>query len=378
MTQQQNNKQSKSTSIAKRARDISLSVQKSVQNLRQQGKIDLPPGYSVGNALSSAYLMIAEVETRNKEKAVEVCREESIYNSLFDMVVQGLNPQKKQCYFIARGKNLMMQRSYFGNEAVVKRFCNVSDVLPEIVYVDELDGFKVAKKNNRTVVLEHDISPRFKKKKDKLESTDDIAFAYCTLEFNDSRPDWTDIMDIEQIKQAWRQGELYDNERVDQSKTFHAKFTKAACIRTIINHTCKRYINSSSDNALFVESFNRTDITSTSEDVQEKIAAEANQEVLDINPETGEVSAGDDGPGEDDQEPMQQETEEDFTGLAEELENMPDIPWGDQNDPGEKEQVAEKETSKEKEKQAKEKNDKEKAGSKKDGELFNDDGTPPF
>lgn len=43
----------------------------------------------------------------------------SIANSSLDMIQQGLNSGKNQCYFIANGQKLQMSRSYFGTQVVL-------------------------------------------------------------------------------------------------------------------------------------------------------------------------------------------------------------------------------------------------------------------
>ena len=64
------------------------------------GQLVLPEDYVVGNALKSAYLTLQGTKDKNFKPAMEICTQKSIANALLDMVVMGLNPAKKQCYFI--------------------------------------------------------------------------------------------------------------------------------------------------------------------------------------------------------------------------------------------------------------------------------------
>lgn len=78
--------------------------------LQAKGAIDFPNNYSVGNALKSAYLILQEAKTREKKPVLQVCTQESVSCTLLDMVVQGLNPAKQQCYFIPYGNQLTLSR----------------------------------------------------------------------------------------------------------------------------------------------------------------------------------------------------------------------------------------------------------------------------
>ena len=96
-------------------------VSKQIAAFQEQGRLQLPPNYSAQNALYSAWLTLQGVKDKNDRPALQVCTKESITNSLLDMVIQGLNPSRKQCYFIPYGNALTLQRSYFGTMGVTKR-----------------------------------------------------------------------------------------------------------------------------------------------------------------------------------------------------------------------------------------------------------------
>ena len=92
----------------------------------------------MANALKSAYLILQDAKTRDKQPVLQVCTQGSIVNSLLDMVVQGLNPSKQQCYFIPYGNQLQLSRSYLGTIALTKRLKGVKDVVGYAVYKDDV------------------------------------------------------------------------------------------------------------------------------------------------------------------------------------------------------------------------------------------------
>src|SRR5690606_36198142 len=77
---------------------------------------------------------------------------------------------------------------------------------------------------------------------------------------------------------------------------------------TIINRTCKMYLNSSDDGSLLFQHINRADDAAEEAEVMEEIAQNANKEVLDVDYEviddTTEVQAAEPAP------PKLQETQQ--------------------------------------------------------------------
>ena len=103
---------SKETKVITKS-DIVDVVASRVRGFLERGEIHLPDNYSPENALKSAYLKLQETKDKSGKPVLSVCTSTSIANSLFDMVIQGLNPAKEQCYFIAYGNQLVCQRSYW-------------------------------------------------------------------------------------------------------------------------------------------------------------------------------------------------------------------------------------------------------------------------
>ena len=243
-------------------------VGKQIEVLQKEGKLALPANFAAQNALMSAWLILQETVDKNRLPVLQSCSRPSIVNSLLDMVIQGLNPAKNQCYFIAYGKKLTCMRSYFGSMAIVKNLAGAKDVYGEIIYVGDEFVYKIKKGSKK--VISH--TQRFAN-----IDPEKIAGAYCTIAFEDGR-EFTEIMDIEQIKKAWKRSKM-DPEREGST---HKEFPEEMARRTVIQRACKRYINSSSDDAMLLAALNRTDEISTEEEVSMEIKEKANREVIDI------------------------------------------------------------------------------------------------
>ncbi|WP_228007725.1 recombinase RecT, partial [Leptospira interrogans] len=94
-----------------------------VRVLESQGNLELPNDYSPSNAMKQAWLQISQ------DNKLMSCNDTSKANALLDMVTQGLNPAKNQCYFIPYGNKMQLQRSYHGNVMMLKRDAGAQDVV---------------------------------------------------------------------------------------------------------------------------------------------------------------------------------------------------------------------------------------------------------
>lgn len=216
-----------------------------VQSMQAGNAITLPPNYSPENALKSAYLMLLEAKDKDNKPVLQVCNQNSIANALLDMVVQGLNPMKKQCYFIAYGDKLTMQRSYMGTVAVSKRVAGVKDVQANIIYEGDDFQYEINPDNGRIKIIQH---------KQKIEdiNPDKIKGAYAVLSINDGTT-IVEVMNITQIRRAWDQGQMKGKSGA------HTGFTDQMAKKTVIGRACKLLINSSDDAGLFFDDENNTD-----------------------------------------------------------------------------------------------------------------------
>lgn len=262
-----------------------------VRGLLESRELHLPKGYSAENALKAAWLVLQEVQDKNGKAALSVCTQNSIANSLFAMVVQGLDPLKKQCYFIVRGAQLTMMRSYFGTIAAAKRMAGVVDVYAEAVY--EGDEFEYEIDRGVKRVTKH---------KQSLASIDPskLIGAYAVIDLGPDRPQVTEIMAMTQIRVSWSKGRS-GGPQTDQPDEMAR--------RTVINRALKRYINASSDDhlGLFVDQFNRSDADGPERaelEVAEEASAHANRQLVDVDDRTIDVEptqAEDDEPSAEEQ-----------------------------------------------------------------------------
>jgi recombination protein RecT len=263
-------------------------VASKVREFQERRELHLPANYSPENAMKSAWLTLQSTVDRNQKPALEVCTKDSIANALLDMVVQGLNPAKKQGYFIVYGNKLVFQRSYFGTMAVSMQVDdNIAEIISEVVY--EGDNFKFKINRGKKEITDHEQT---------LESINGkkIKAAYCMIIDHDGQVKKTEIMTFDEIKQAWKQSRTNPLDETGNIKTgsTHDKFTADMCKKTVINRACKQIINSSSDSYLFKQSIERTDGVIAEEESAQEIAENANSELIDVDYEVVDDTAPDD------------------------------------------------------------------------------------
>jgi len=217
-------------------------VQSRIADLQKTESLSFPANYSPQNALIGAQLILKDVVDKNYVPVLQACTKESIISSLMDMVVQGLSPLKKQGYFIAYGKQLSFQRSYFGTEAVVKRILPTAEVIPTVIH--EGDTFKFHLEAGKYVIDEHTT--------DFGNLDKPFIGAYCLVRDVSAKDNMfhVEIMTKKEIMAAWAKA------RGDSK--FQKEFPIMAVKRTIINRACNRIINTSDDSDILVSAFNRT------------------------------------------------------------------------------------------------------------------------
>lgn len=247
-----------------------------VQEFVQQGALNLPAGYSAPNALKSAWLTLQNTLTRDKQPVLTACSQNSIANALLDMTVQGLNPAKKQCYFIAYAKELTCQRSYFGTMAVAKMVDPaIDEIVAEVIYEGDVCTYSIIK--GKKVIAEH---------QQTLANVEKgiIVGAYCTIYYRGDRATTT-IMSIGEIHQAWKQSPMspFDEKGHLKASSTHGKFTAEMAKKTVINRACKSIINASDDASILGEAIHRSDEVAVDYTVQESIDSHANKELIDVD-----------------------------------------------------------------------------------------------
>ncbi len=252
----------------------------------QQGALQLPLDYSADNALKSAFLMLQDMTTKDRVPVLQACDRASLFNALFNMQVQGLNPEKKQGYFIMYGNKIVWQRSYFGHMALAKRVNpNIGEIVAEVVYEDDVLKYKIH--NGEKQIVNHEQA---------LENIDGgaIIAAYCIVLSKHGEVIKTEIMTLSQIHQAWKQSRTspVDNSGKVNPKSVHAKFPEVMCCKTVIGRACKPIINSSNDQSILADSIKATEQLCIEAENEVEYVEHANSEVIDIQtPEQAQETA---------------------------------------------------------------------------------------
>lgn len=273
---------------SKKSDKVTNQVLAQITNLQNTGKLTLPENYNAANALNSAWLALQEVQNLDKKPLIVngelsgIVTPASVANALHDMVIQGLNPSKKQCYFIVYGSKLVMQRSYFGEVALAMR------VKPNVeIYFDVIhEGEEITTKKARTasgfatLVDSHAL---------KFPRTGKIVGAYCgIIDTKTGEYLGDDVMDIDRIKKSWQMSKTY---KADGNGT-HNKFEAEMALRTVIRHRCKHIINTANDSMLR-DALMRQELDSADSAIDETLAIEANAQVIDVTELVHQESATD-------------------------------------------------------------------------------------
>lgn len=206
-------------------------VMKQVEELQQTGGLVLPKDYNVGNALKSAWIYLQTIETRTKQKAIDVCTKLSICNCLLEMVIRGQHP-KKHCYFIACGNSLEYWERYTGKLLRAKRDTNIQDVVAQVIY--EGDNFVYGvDKNGYYQLIKHETA---------IENInpEKIKAAYAVVIYKDGSKH-LEVMTMDQIRKSWQQGAARG------ASGAHQNFTDQMCKKTVIARACKIELDSATD-----------------------------------------------------------------------------------------------------------------------------------
>lgn len=223
--------------------DVVDVVANRVNEMVGSGQLQLPENYAAGNAIASWWLALQACTDKQGNSALAICTKDSVANATLDMVVQGLTPAKSQCYPIVYGQTLACQRSYFGDEAVLKRvFGQATRVYAEIEWTGDEVVFEIA--GGRRTVKSHEQSTSSITGKLK-----DVAGCYVVIEFPAEleRPAECEYMTIEQIKTSWKKSKTYKG---PSSSSPHVDAPDQFCKRTVIRRASKRLINTSDDHYL--------------------------------------------------------------------------------------------------------------------------------
>lgn len=264
-------------SLAMRQKNVADQITDMVQQRVAANQLHLPADYSAENALKAAWLILQDAVNKDKQPVLQSCEPNSIGQALFNMVVLGLNPVKKQCYFLPYGRKLSCQPSYFGNMAMAKRLNkNVADFVYEAVYKG--DNLKMNVIRGQRVVVEHEQT---------LDSITggEIVAAYCMALDKEGKAIRSEVMTIKEIHQSWRQSKQnpFLTDGSIKPDSVHGKFPRDMCIRTVVNRVAKPLINTSDDSYLR-RALNQSSEVEAEEDFAAEVAAKANTgEIIDTD-----------------------------------------------------------------------------------------------
>ena len=264
--------------LTKQEKNITDSVLSRIEECKGEGTISFPSNYNYANALKSAQLILAETVDRNKQPVLQTCSKASICNALLDMTLQGLSPAKKQCYFVAFNGKLQLMKSYLGNIAATKRLKGVKDVFANVIWESDDFEYKLNLENGLIEIVKHE---------QKFENIGKKILGAYAVVVRENAPNYVEVMNMEQIKNAWNMGNAKGKSGA------HQNFGEEMAKKTVINRACKRFINTSDDSDVLIESINRTNeyreediIETTQAEVKEEIKENANSIPLDLNEDT--------------------------------------------------------------------------------------------
>jgi recombination protein RecT len=203
-----------------------------VKAITESGGLTLPQNYSAENAIRSAYLILSQQTNKEGHKIIDIVTKESISETFLDMVVQGLNPAKKQCYFIPYGNKLSLSRSYFGTQAIAKRVDPNVSIGSEVIYEKDTFTYQINKQTGKKELIEH-VQDINNIDNGKIKG----AYAIVNGELT--------VMTIGQIRNSWNQG------RAKGQSDAHKNFTDEMCKKTVVGRALKTLINSSDDAYLY-------------------------------------------------------------------------------------------------------------------------------
>lgn len=238
----------------------------------ENNQFDKPENYSYKNAIQQArYLLTKPIESgKNKGLSIiDVCTPQSILQSVMEMAQKGLNPDKKQCYFIPYGNTCTLSVSYQGNVALAKRNGqDIGDIYGYAVYADdEFEmGFDLKK---GTMEIKNYVPHVDKWSKDKIIG----AFAIITDKNGDVK--YTEYMTMDQVRTAWSMGAANGNSPA------HKNFPDQQAIKTVKSRSVKSFVNTADDSEIV--NSEETSVAYTDNEFRKELETNANKLELDVS-----------------------------------------------------------------------------------------------
>lgn len=207
------------------AKDFTEGLVIKVQEKEKFG-LTFPKDYNYTNEFMSAMLILQDTKDSNKKPVLQSCTRASIENALLEMVTAGLSMQKGQCYPIAYGGKLSCQRSVYGNTCLARNY-GMKEINAMCIYDGDIFEYHI--ENAKIVIDTH-------KQDFSNIDNDKIVGAYAVATMNDGTQ-YSEVMNMSQIKQAWKQGFNYK-----ENGGTHQKFTDQMAMKTVKNRLLKYII----------------------------------------------------------------------------------------------------------------------------------------
>lgn len=240
---------------------------------KEKAGLCFPANYSVKNAVQSAFLMLREAETKDGRPLLEVCTQDSVVQSLMQMATQGLNPIKKQCYFVAYGSKCKLVPSYFGTLAILNRVKNLKrQPVANVVRQGDVFEYGYDMDSMQLTIYKHET---------KIDNLDNpIVAAYAIIVTDKERV--VEIMSRKQLEQAWAQGQSWKSaEKKGYESATHKNFPEEMAKKSVLNRAAKKLINATDDSAIMndeaIEAFNNTDSNDSLDVVAEQVRSDVSE-----------------------------------------------------------------------------------------------------
>jgi len=221
------------------------------------------------------------VKDKSGSPAIKSCTRQSIEKSLSDMISQGWDLRKRQCYLIVYGNSLTVQESYFGKQKRAKTYNrNLLDIYAQVIYQGDVFETKI-ETDGRKVLVKHE-SP-FK------NQNNPILGAYAVAVFSDGKT-LCDVMTIQEIQKSWAMSRT--------GGAVHKQFPVEMCRKTVKSRLAKALVNTTDDSAILnedlIDEANKRDDLIDINDIDENATTEEKEILADIKIDTTEIEYNED------------------------------------------------------------------------------------
>ena len=221
----------------------------------RNGAIDIPAGYSVGNALKTAWLKIQD------DSKLMACTDASKANAMLQMCVLGLDVSKSQAYLIPYGNKCTLMPSYFGKQLMIMRIHGVKNIVAGVIYKDTEYNLTVDEYGNDIINI---VKPCPLEKR----TSENISGAWCKIILSKEvfgMSEFDCIMNKKQIDKSFSKA---------QTKNVQNDFPEEMSKRTVINRCVKNFVNTRTDQDVYIETMNKVTNDEYTHDEEENEAIE--------------------------------------------------------------------------------------------------------